>query len=401
MLIFLSHIEMTNSEQHLNNQKTNNIKMKNWILFIALVLLVSCNQHKKTKEIEIKSKALIKYAKGFDLEEFDDYYIVTVKRPYQGSKNDLRYTLVKNSNAKIKDLNTGAIIQIPVKKVMATSTTHIPMIEILNEENSLVGFPNLNYISSLKTRQLIDKGIIKEIGMDANLNTEVVLDIDPDLIIGFSVNATNKSLDALKRMGVSVIYNGAWLEETPLGRAEWLKFFGVLYDKKELADSLFNKIEQDYNKIKEIAHDRGTKSSILAGSMFKDIWNLPAGESFVAQIFKDANTNYLWKDSKGSGSLHLNFESVLDKAQMADLWIDSGSYTSKEQLLNSNDLYAEFNAFKTNNIYTFSKTKGPTGGTIYYELGALRPDLILKDIIKICHPELLPEYSMTFFDKME
>ena len=377
------------------------IKMQYFKLIILLLMLISCSTKNKTQTNSSQTNTLIKYAKGFDIEEFNGYHKLTIRNIYKGSKEVSQYYLVKNNTNNFKINDADSIIQIPVKKVVATSTTHIPMIEALEEENSLVGFPNTNYVSSPNTRELIDNGAIKEVGMDANLNTEVIIDLNPDLIIGFSVNTNNKSLDALKRLGIDVIYNGAWLEETPLGRAEWIKFFGVLFDKKEMADSIFSKIEEDYIEIKKIAFENGTKSTIISGSMFKDVWNLPAGESFAAQILNDANTNYLWKDSKGTGSLQLNFENVLDKGQMADLWIDSGSYTSKKQLLNSNALYAEFKAFKTNNIYTFSKTKGPTGGTIFYELGALRPDLILKDIIKICHPELLTNEDFTFFDRLD
>ncbi|MCK5814768.1 MAG: ABC transporter substrate-binding protein, partial [Flavobacteriaceae bacterium] len=357
--------------------------MKKWILFFGLGLLLSCVQNRSENKLNNDSATFVKYAKGFDIEEFENHYKLTIKTPYQKSEEYSEFILVKENFDFESSKSNATVINIPLKKVIATSTTHIPMIEILNEENSLIGFPNMNYVSSLKTRKLIDQGLVKEIGMDANLNTEVVLSLNPELIIGFSVSGSNKSLETLKRMGLSIIYNGAWLEETPLGRAEWLKFFGVLYDKKELADSIFNAIERDYNEIKILAAKTETKPTILSGSMFKDIWNLPAGESFAAQFLKDANTDYLWKNSKGTGSLQLNFENILDKSQMADLWIDSGSYVSKEQLLNANPLYAELKPFKTNSIYTFSKRKGPTGGTIYYEIAPTRPDLVLKDMIKI------------------
>ena len=134
--------------------------------------------------------------------------------------------------------------------------------------------------------------------------------------------------------------------------------------------------------------------------MNKDIWNLPGGESFVATFFKDANFNYLWKDTKGKGSLSLSFESVFDKGQNAELWLSPAHYTSKEQLIKSNPLYAEFNAFKNNQIYSPISTKGKTGGIIYYELAPTRPDLVLKDLIKIVQPELLKEYEFTFYRKL-
>jgi iron complex transport system substrate-binding protein len=192
------------------------------------------------------------------------------------------------------------------------------------------------------------------------------------------------------------------LEETPLGRAEWIKFFGVLFDKEKQADSIFNVIENNYMVAKNIALESTIKPTILSGAiMSKDIWNLPAGESFVAQFLKDANLDYLWENSKGKGSLSLSFESVFDKGANADFWIAPGYFSSKEQLLQSNPLYTKFKSFNENNIYTPSNKKGKTGGIIYYELASTRPDLVLKDIIKITNPDLLPNYDFVFFEKMQ
>ena len=140
---------------------------------------------------------------------------------------------------------------------------------------------------------------------------------------------------------------------------------------------------------------------ILSGSIFQDVWYLPAGESFIANYFEDAQTNYIWKDTKGAGSLSLSFESVLDKAQDAEIWIGCSLHETKDQLYNSNEHYNQFSAFKKNNIYTFAKYKGATGGMFYFELAPIRPDLVLKDIIKICHPKLLQNYKTVFFSKLD
>ncbi len=276
------------------------------------------------------------------------------------------------------------------------------MVELLNEEKSIIGFPYSKYISSQKTRALIDKGNIKEIGKESSLNTEILLDLQPELVVGYSVSSADKSLSTIQKAGINVIYNGDWLEETPLGRAEWIKFFGILFDKEKKADSIFNVIEANYLNAKKIALKAPKRPSILSGAiMSKDIWNLPAGESFVAQFLKDANLNYLWKDSKGKGSLSLSFESVFDKAKNANFWITPGYFSSKEQLMQSNQIYAQFDAFKNNKIYTPINKKGKTGGVIYYELASTRPDLVLKDIIKITNPDLLTDYKFTFFEKMK
>jgi len=377
------------------------MKLASYSFFLLLVIFsFSCKKEILKETTAPISKSTIKYAKGFDIVFVNGLKKLMLKTGYQNATTIFEY-LILNKTAKKASLNNQTI-QVPIKEIVVTSTTHIPMVELLNEESSIVGFPHTTYISSEKTRTLIDAGKIKEIGKESSLNTEILLDLQPELVVGYSITSADKSLTTVQKSGISVIYNGDWLEETPLGRAEWIKFFGVLYNKEKQADSIFNAIETNYLKAKKIALKATVKPTILSGAiMSKDIWNLPAGESFVAQFLKDANLNYLWKDSKGKGSLSLSFESVFDTGRNADFWIAPGYFSSKEQLLQSNQIYAEFTAFKNDRIYTPSTKKGKTGGVLYYELAPTRPDLVLKDIIKITHPNLLPNYELTFFEKMQ
>ncbi|WP_438988292.1 ABC transporter substrate-binding protein [Polaribacter sp.] len=376
--------------------KKNNISFFLMLLFIFF----SCKKEVIKKDTNSKQKSSIKYAEGFDIIEENGVKKLIIKAAYQNSKEVFEYSIIQRRKNTIANKNNKTI-EVPVKHFVTTSTTHIPMIELLDEENAIIGFPNATYISSEKTRALIDKGNIVEIGKESSLNTEILLHLQPELVVGYSVASADKSLSTLKKAGIKVIYNGDWLEETPLGRAEWIKFFGVLFDKEQQADSIFNLIETNYLEAKKIALKATKKPTILSGAiMSKDIWNLPAGNSFVATFLKDANVDYLWEKTEGKGSLSLSFESVFDKAQNADFWIAPGYFSTQKQLVNNNSLYAKFNAFKNDKIYTPTTKKGITGGVIYYELAPTRPDFVLKDIIKITNPDLLPKYKLTFFEKM-
>ena len=378
------------------------MKNSSYAFLLLLLILNSCNKENVNKKVESTNKTTIKYAKGFDIVEKNGNKKLIIKSAYKGFNEIYEYTVYKKSLSKNLNNLDKKIIQVPVKEIIVTSTTHIPMVELLKEEKSIVGFPFSRYVSSEKTRQLIDLGKIKEIGKENDLNTEILLDLQPELIVGYSVSSADKSLSTIQKSGINVIYNGDWLEETPLGRAEWIKFFGVLFDKEQLADSIFNGIENNYLEAKKIALKSTKQQTVLSGAiMSKDIWNLPAGDSFVAQFLEDANVNYLWKNTKGKGSLSLSFESVFEKGINADYWIAPGYFSSKEQMLSSNKLYEKFTTFKEDKIYSPSIKKGKTGGIIYYELAPTRPDLVLKDIIKITNPELLPNYKFTFFEKMK
>jgi len=376
-----------------------NLQRTFWTLLLCVVLL-SCKTEQE-QATSSRSKTSIEYAKGFNIQKFDTYTKLIITAPYPKATEQFEYILVpkgKDIPKEVQDLN---IIRTPIERIVVTSTTHIPMLELLEEENKLAGFPNTQYISSTKTRKLIDNGSIKELGKEQDINTEVLLDLAPELVVGFSMSSNNKMFENIQKAGIQVVLNGDWLEETPLGRAEWLKFFGALFNKEILADTFFDTIEKEYNEAVLLAKNASSKPTILSGIQFKDVWNLPAGESFVAQFLKDANTNYLWADSKGKGSLALSFETVFEKAQHAQLWIAPGHYSGYEQLQNANPHYTQFDAFNTKNIYSFNNKKGINGGVIYYELAPIQPQIVLKDIIKIVHPELLPNYTPYFLAQLQ
>lgn len=372
---------------------------KSFFIFLSLLCFIGCNNKNRKEKQSQEGKQIIhlKHAKYFDYKEIKGVQKLISKTPYQDTQKSFEYTIVHSK----KKQHANTVISVPVKKLIATSTTHVPMIELLNAEATLIGFSNTKYVSSKKTRTHIDNKKIKEVGKEGALNTEIILALQPELIVGFAVNTIPKEYKTLENAGIPVLLNADWLEETPLGRAEWIKLFGILFDKTEKADSIFNRIEESYLTAKKIAKSVQTQPTVLSGAiMSKGIWNLPAGESFVATFLKDANLEYLWKDTKGKGSLSLSFESVFKKAQNADFWIAPGYFSSKEQMLKNNPHYATFKAFKNGNIYTPVIKKGATGGVLYYELATVRPDLVLKDLIKITHPDLLPNYPLTFFEKM-
>ncbi len=382
------------------------------IRFLILFLLViSCKNETNLQTPAVAQESIdlfpetdiylqeLKYAKGFSIRDYGEYKILNIINAWPNSDKIFSFVLSDNEDAYSMKHNELVSIQNPIDKIVVTSTTHIPALELLGVEQTLVGFPGTDYISSEKTRKRIDEGYVRELGKNEGLNTEVLLELNPDVVIGFGVDGVNKTFETIKKAGIPVIYNGDWVESSALAKAEWIKFFGVLFNKEKEADSIFNAIERDYLEAKDIAKQAKNQPTVLSGAMHKDVWYLPNGSSPEAQFLKDANVNYLWSETRGNGSLALSFEVVLDKAKDADLWLSPSYYGSFEQLEKTNTLYTNFKAFKKRNIYSFSNTTGATGGVLYYELGTARPDLVLKDLIKICHPELLKGYVPYFFKR--
>ncbi len=371
------------------------------ILFFALFAFVSCKN--ETSQLHTTPKETInevKYASGLQIYRYKNYTVVKVTQPWPNAKEGYTYVMQQKDAVIPDSLKKYTLVTVPLQSVVVTSTTHIPSLEALGVENTLTGFPGIDYISSVKTRTLINSGKVKEVGKNESLNTEVLIDLAPQAVVAFGINSANKTLNALEQAGIKVIYNGDWTEQSPLGKAEWIKFFGALYGMDAKADAIFNRIEKDYNEALKLAQTINKRPTVMAGAIYQDQWYLPQGNSWAALFVKDAGANYLWADSNGTGSLSLSFETVLDKAENADFWIGPSQFTSLKEMTDANPHYGRFKAFKDKQVYSSSTKKGATGGIIYYELAPNRPDLILKDLISIMHPELLPDYKLQFFEKL-
>ena len=384
-------------------------------LFLSILFLVfSCKQKASSAQIddvESQSEVIqLKYAKGFQIKAYSNFKVLEILKPWKDSQKIYRFAIInKNDNIRAESLSEklsktslydGVIIS-PLQSIVVTSTTHLPALELLDEADKLVGFPGTDYISSKKIRTLIKAGKVKDLGQNNGLNTEILLALNPDAVITFGIESTNKAAENIEKANIPVIYNGEWIEQTPLAKAEWIKMFGVLFNKEEQARETFNHIENEYLKAKATAQKATIQPTVLSGAMYRGVWYLPSGQSPEAQLLKDANTNYLWKDTKEEGSLELSFESVLEKGQGADIWLSPSNYGSYRDLKAANKLYEKFKAFKQQSIFSFVNTKGDTGGLLYFEMGTARPDLVLKDLIKIAHPELMKDDTFTFYKPLK
>ena len=376
---------------------------KSFFLLLIILVFNSCKDVKNSTPIDKKSSPTseIKFAKGFDISYYEGYKIITLKNAWPGAEKEFKYALIEKGTVLKSPNNYDAIVTIPINKIVVTSTTHIPSLEMLSVDESLIGFPNLDYISSEKTRKRIKEKRITELGKNEDINIEVLIELNPDLVVAFAVDGNNKSLNTIKKTGIPVVYNSDWTETSPLGKAEWIKFFAAFYNKEENANLLFLKIKEEYQEAKNIALQAKNSPTVLSGAMYKDVWYLPQGESWAAQFITDANGDYIWKHSEGTGSLSLNLENVLEKAAHADVWIGPSYYTSLSQLKEAHPVYEQFDAFKNDRVYSFTNKVGKTGGLLYFELAPNRPDIVLKDMIKILHSELLPEHELYFFNQLK
>ncbi|MGB5553692.1 MAG: ABC transporter substrate-binding protein, partial [Flavobacteriaceae bacterium] len=366
----------------------------------------SCRPENKLQNTlpERTKKVAIDHAKGFSIEKIGEMTVIKINSPWPDADAEFTYALIPKNSTALSSLNKedyDAVVTVPVESIVVTSTTHIPALESLGVLDQLSGFPDTQYISSKEARKRIDAGQIKELGNNEAINTEMVIELNPDVVVGFGISKQNKAYETLQRSNIPVVYNGDWTEETPLGKAEWIKFFAPFFQKEMQADSIFNTIAQAYTKAIALAKKATHRPTVLSGALYKDVWYMPGGRSWAATFLADANADYLFADTSETGSLSLSIEHVLDKGQMSEFWVSPSQFTSYETMEEANRHYLQFNAFKRKKIYTFAKTMGATGGMLYYELAPQRPDLVLQDLIHIFHPELLPDHQLFFFKPLD
>ena len=390
------------------------------ILFAFLCLLGSCREGQSSVADQMEKTTPMdtltpKYATGFTaIRNKAEYTELIIHEPWPGADRSFKYALVPDSLLtqdylnKLSSLKEGganpkfdAVVGVPLKSLVLTSTTHIPALEALNAESKLIGFPGLDYISSAQTRERIANGLVTELGANEQLNTELVLQLQPEALIGFAVSEAPKSYEILERSGIPVLYNGDWNEATPLAKAEWIKFFGLLLDRNEQANAYFKEIEREYLRVRSLAQQVEIKPTVLSGALYRDIWYLPGGKSWAAQFVADASGAYLWANTEQSGSLSLSLEVILEQGESAEFWIAPSQFTSYSEMLESNPHYEKIKAFQQQKVVGYADSQGPTGGLLYFELGPNRPDLVLKDLVFYLHPGLLVNYEPVFFKPLK
>jgi iron complex transport system substrate-binding protein len=369
-------------------------------LWLAVGSLLSCNS-KKNSATNPENISAAKYAVGFKVTIVGNSKLVEVKQPYQNATSGYQYLLVPTGEKPPPHDEQTQVITVPLENIVCTSTTHIPLLDYINETNKLIGFPTTDYISSVKMRKRIDQGKVIDLGIDKGMNIEMLYTLKPSLVMGYTMTKDLGQLKKIQELGIPVVINAEYLEKHPLGRAEWIKFMALFFGKEREADSIFAEIEKEYLSTQQLVNEVKTKPTVLSGIVYGDAWFMPGGQNYAAKLLKDAGCGYLWSSDSTSGFLQLSFESVYATAKEADLWIGVGSFKNLNEIKATEERYALFKPFKEQQVYSYDARKGTKGGSEFLELGYLRPDLILKDLVKIAHPELLPTYELYFHNRLE
>ncbi|MBL7853505.1 MAG: ABC transporter substrate-binding protein [Cyclobacteriaceae bacterium] len=367
-------------------------------LLTAVTLLFQCRQAERPASL---SDTRPKYAEGFSWKRDGGALWVDVTYPFPGARQGYRYLLVKRGDPVPAHDTETQVIFTPVQRIVCTSTTHLPLLDYLGATQTLVGFPTTDYISSEKMRARVDAGQVVDVGVDKGMDLEKLIALKPDVVMGYSMSSDLGQLKKIKELGIPVVTNAEYLEKHPLGRAEWIRFMALLMGKEEVADSVFQAIEQAYLETAQQAAQQVKRPTVMSGVLYGDGWFLPGGKNYAARLLADAGCQYLWAADSTQGFLELSFESVYAQAREADLWIGVANFKTLAELKATEPRYELFKPFRQQGVYTYDKRHGARGGSEFLELGYLRPDLILKDLVKIAHPDLLPGYELFFHERLK
>jgi len=378
------------------------------LFYIIFLFACSCKQRASQNTPQAggasdttSARATIQYAHGFTIDYYDGYKRVRVLDREGGKTDTLEYLLVQRGHPVPAGYPRAQVIPIPVSSIVAMSSMHVGIADFAGVADRITGLGSLQYINAPVVRANIKAGKTIQVGLDGNLNNELMISMHPGLVMAMSnPEASTGQYSVLIKAGIPVVLNAEWLETTPLGRAEWVKLMAALVNKEEMVNKKFDSVVKAYEQLAQLGAKAKTHPRVIIGMPFKGTWYMPSGESYMTHFIKDAGGDYKWADNKGSGSVALSFEAAAPEALTADYWLNIGYVNSKQEIAGKDPRYASFKSFKTGHLYNNNKKTNDLGSNDFWESGGVNPQVILADMLSILHPELLPGHTLVYYKQL-
>ena len=370
--------------------------MKHLIGLLTILSLISCGRAIGPSQ-ESGDSLSFKYATLPSIVKYDGYTVVTLANPWKEGKPLHTYVLVPREAQEPVHLPKGTVIRTPLERAVIFTTVHSSLLMTLGCQDKIVGVADLKYIKIPWIQEQVKAGNIVDCGDGMSPMVEKIIDLRPDAIF-LSPFENSGGYGKLEDINIPLVECAEYMEVSPLARAEWMRFYGILFGCQEKADSLFAIVDKNYHSLKQRAQKAGKGRSVVVDKQVGSVWYVPGGHSTIGQMIKDAGGQYSWTDDDHSGSLSLPFETVLEKAGDAEVWLfryDSEQPITKEKLLSENEGYSQFSAFQTGNMYGCN-----VATSLFYEESPFRPDWLLNDFIQIIHPEMSQPGSLRYYHKL-
>lgn len=352
-------------------------------LLSVILIFFSCSEKPTIGNLRAYSekKNLTLYATQFGFEDYDGYTELRISVS-EGEEN--RFYLFEKS-ARLPDSLKGSsrVIFIPVESVVCTSTTQIPWFDALGSSHVLAGFPDPGFIHSPVQRERFRRGVLKDLGGPAGLEPEALVSVSPELVLSFNGRNDERLARLLDRAGIPLLNTRDHLEEHPLGKAEWIRFAGLLLNRRREADSIFNEVTKSYKNQLGLSDSPEVAPVVLTGIPYGGVWYLPGTRSYASRLFQDAGLKPVQAGKDNAAVVPLSIEEVFQAGLNADFWIGASDFSTLEQLISSDSRFANFRSVKNKNVWVYDRQLIPGGGNGYFETAGLRPDLVLSDLNKI------------------
>ncbi|MDR2425553.1 MAG: ABC transporter substrate-binding protein [Prevotellaceae bacterium] len=365
---------------------------------IFLFLLFACNSGSKKGGLPIGEVIYQpQYAQGFALYRQDRAVVLKVTNPWQyASGVELNYFLKRDAAPDVFNE-----IKIPVGKVVCMSTTHVAFISALEKTDCISGISGLRHVSDSMVIKLAGENKIVETGYDSNLSYELLYSLSPDVVFAYGVAGEFTAVEKkLNELGIKIVYIGEYLEDTPLGKAEWIVAMSAFFDEMATAEKIFETIKNSYSEVKAKVGNQEHKPLVMMNIPYKDVWYLPGTRNYMVKFIEDAGGKYIYETNNKRESYPMSIEKAFVLAQDADFWLMGNSPKSLDDLKNTDARMAEIPAFKQKKVYN-SNLRANDFGDDFWESGIVKPDVVLKDLIKIFHPHLLPEHKLYYYRHLE
>ncbi len=367
--------------------------LKNIGLFLALAAaFAGCRDHSPQLADFDRPLYTPEYASGFKIEGADGRrsVLLTVTNPWQGTESVTTQLFIARNGEPVPEGFGGQVLDEEAKRIVAMSSTHVAMLDAIGEVGRVVGVSGLDYISNADIQARRDS--IGDVGYEGNINYELLLSLDPDLVLLYGISGASAMEGKLKELGIPFLYIGDYLEESPLGKAEWLVVLAEVIGNRAAGEKVFADIPVRYNALKKRVadHIRDTPS-VMLNTPYGGTWFMPSTASYAVRLITDAGGDYIYKKNTGNASEPIDMEEAYLLASQADIWLHTGTAGTLEELKRACPKFADTRCFLGEQVYNNTARTNAAGGNDYFESAVVNPDLVLRDLMKIFHPELVEE----------
>lgn len=361
------------------------------ILFLALIMVACGNRQENINEF-VSDVYTPVYARGFSISgaEGKRSTLLTVSNPWQGADSVVVSLFISRDGEPVPDGFEGQVIYGDAARVITMSSTQIAMLDAIGESRKVVGVSGLGFISSPGIRSRRDS--IGDVGYDSNFNYELIMSLDPDIVLLYGVNGASPVESKLRELDIPFIYIGDYLESSPLGKAEWMVALAEIVGRRDDGEKRFKEIAQSYNSLKELVSNAVEDvPKVMLNAPYGDTWFMPAEDNYSVQLIRDAGGEYIYGRNRSGISVPIDIEEAYMLCSDADIWLNPGSAGTLAELAVACPKFTDTDCFRSGHIFNNTRRSTSGGGNDYYESGVVNPDMVLRDLVKIFHPGLVHE----------